>query len=303
MSELIELWGKPAPGDCLIAGWQQWADAGEVSSGLLEYLIRHTQAKRVGQLRPAGYYLFQVPGAHHFLRPVVKLKEGHRQHMETERNDLFWSGDNSQGFYLFLGQEPHLNAEVYARAFFDAVEALGVKTVAAVAGVYGAVPHDKDRNISCVYSLLEMKEELARYAVRFSDYEGGSTISMYLADKAEPRGIEFFRFCAFVPSFDFSQLSAMAPILAIEQDHKAWYDILVRLSHMFDLDLDLSDLQRQSEKLIAAWDKKIEQMARTMPHLSVRDYMEKVNDEFTEMSFEPLSDVWTEALGKLLDEI
>ncbi len=303
MNELVEIWEKPAPGKYMIAGWHQWADAGEVSSGLLQYLISYTRAKKIGQIAPGGFYLFQIPGTHHLLRPVVKLDQGHRRNLEHRQNDIFYAGNESQAIFLFIGEEPHQNEEQYARAFFDAVEALGVVRVAATAGVYGAVPYDRDRNVSCVYSLPQMKDELSRYAVKFSDYEGGATISMYLADQAESRGIEFFRFCAFVPSYDFAKLSPLVPAAAVQQDFKAWYDIMLRLCHMFDLDLDLSDLEKQSNALVVAWDTKIAQMLRTMPQLAIKDYIDKVRDEFTEMSFEPLSDIWKEALGDIFDDL
>jgi predicted ATP-grasp superfamily ATP-dependent carboligase len=285
----------------MIAGWSQWADAGTVSSGLPDYLIEQTQAQPVGEIVPGPYYLFQIPGTHHLMRPVVTLKEGYCTALEQRGNQFFYAGDERDGFYVFLGEEPHRNADVYAEALFDAVEELGVKRVVALAGVYGAVPYDKDRNISCVYSLPWMKEELERYAVRFSNYEGGATISMYLADRAEQRGIEFFRFCALVPSYDFSS-SVPVQSVAIGEDYKAWYDLMVRLKHMFGLKLDLSDLDELSQALISDWHDKIEQLARAMPQLDVGAYMEEVYEQFTERSFVALSDVWEDELRDLLDD-
>lgn len=302
MNELVELWEKPASGKHMIAGWHQWADAGAISSGLPRYLIEQTHATKIGSIRPDGFYLFQIPGAHHFLRPVVKLDEGYRERLQQRRNEFFYSGDDERDFLIFLGEEPHQCEERYAEAFFDAVEEFGVERVGAVAGVYGPVPYDKDRDISCVYSLPGMKEELSRYAVRFSNYEGGATISTYLADRAEPRGIEFFTFYALVPSYDFSKRSMVVQPIAIEEDFKAWYDLMRRLNRMFGLGMELSDLERQSEELIATWDSKIDHLARTMPQLQVKDYMEEVNADFTEESFVPLSDVWEEALRDLFEE-
>jgi hypothetical protein len=65
----------------------------------------------------------------------------------------------------------------------------------------------------------------------------------------------------------------------------------------------LSDLEGRSERLVKEWDAKIEQLAETMPQLKVRDYMRHVEEEFSEMRFEPLSDVWGEALGDLFDDL
>jgi predicted ATP-grasp superfamily ATP-dependent carboligase len=302
MSELIDIWEKPPAAKYMIAGWNQWADAGAVSSGLPVYLVEQTQARKIANFRSDGFYLFQIPGTHHLLRPVVKLDDGHRERIEEKQNEFFYAGDDERGFVIFSGEEPHLYEELYAEAFFDVAEALGIERVAAVAGVYGAMPYDQDREISCVYSHPYMKEELSRYALRFSNYEGGATISMYLADQAERRGIEFFRFCTFVPSYDFSQTSIPVQPIAIGEDYKAWHDIMVRLNYMFKLGFDLTDLQQKSEALVSEWDAKIEQVAASMPQLEVEEYMEKIRSEFNETPFEPLSDVWKDGLRGLLDD-
>ena len=300
MNALVELWKKPAWGRYMIAGWRQWADAGSISSGLPQYLIEQTDATKIGRIRPRGFYLFQIPGTHHLIRPLVKLNEGYREALQPRRNEFFYSEE--KGFFIFLGQEPHLNEEQYAEAFFDAVAELGVERVAVVGGVYGAMPYDKDRQVSCVYSLPEMKDELSRYAVNFSNYEGGATISTYLADKAEQKGIEFFAFYAFAPAYDFSTGVVTVQTVAIEEDFKAWYDLMRRLNHMLDLNVDLSDLEKRGKRLIATWDSKLDYLAKTVPQLEVSEYMDKVNAEFEEKPFEPLSDVWEKALRHLFDE-
>ena len=284
----------------MIAGWHQWADAGEVSSGLPAYLIERTGATRVGELENQGFYLFQIPGAHHLLRPSVKLSDGHRVAIEERRNEFYYSGDEAAGFLIFLGEEPHQSEERYADAFFDAAEELGVQRIAALGGVHASVPYDRDRDISCVYSLPSMKEELSRYAVRFSDYEGGATITTYLADRAEARGIEFFSLYAFVPAYNISQGTVIGHQVAIEEDAKAWYDVMRRLVHMFSLELSLSHLARRSDELVAEWDSKVEHLSRAMPQLGIEDYLERVREEFTERRFLPHGDLLERELGDIL---
>ena len=304
MDDLVELWEKPiAQGKYMIAGWHQWADAGAVSSGLPQYLIDQTGARKIGEIKPDGFYLFQLPGTHHLLRPEVKLNEGYREELKPRRNEFFYSEDDRKGLLIFLGEEPHRNEERYAEAFFSAVEDLGVRRVAVVAGVYGAMPYDRDREVSCVYSLRGMKDELAKYAVKFSNYEGGATIGVYLADRAEQRGIELLVFYALVPAYDFSQLSIRFEGMRIEKDFKAWYDLMRRFNHMFDLGIDLSDLKKRSDELISSMDSKIDELERTMPQLKVREYIEKLTTDFTEIPFMPLSDVWERELGDLFEDM
>ena len=285
----------------MLAGWHQWADAGSISSGLPQYLIEKLEARRIGEMVSEDYYLFQIPGTHHFLRPQIKLEEGYRQAMSTRNNEFFYSGDEEKGMVIFLGEEPHLRAERYADAFFDVVEALNVKRVVAVGGVYGAVPYDKDREVSCVYSLKEMQDELTRYAVRFSDYEGGTTIGAFMADQAERRGVEFVVFYAFVPAYDFSQISETVHGFSIENDFKAWYDLLKRANHMFSLTLDLTELESESERLFTSIEVEINRLEEDTPELRIRDYIESLSEDFTEKRFVPLGDMWTRGLRDLLD--
>ena len=76
MNDVFDLWDLPAASEvALIAGWHQWADAGNVSSGLPQYLIDTLEARKIGVIQPEGFYLFQMPGTHHFFRPEIKLRK------------------------------------------------------------------------------------------------------------------------------------------------------------------------------------------------------------------------------------
>jgi len=304
MNELIELWEKPeAEEKYLIAGWRQWADVGSVSSGLPEYLIEQTGAQKIRAIKSDDFYLFQFPGGHHFLRPEIKLKEGYRQEFINKSNDLFYAGDGHKGLAIFLGDEPHLKADQYVEAFLDLVEELGVRRVVALGGVYGEMPYDREREISCVYSLPSLKQELADYAIKFSDYEGGATIGAFLVDRAEARGIECVDFYVFVPTYDFSKNSTIFQGIRLENDYKAWHDLMRRLNHMFGLGLDLSNLEQQSDELIVSIALKIEDLAREMPQLNINEYLKQLDETFVERQFMPLDEVWARELGDLFDDI
>jgi proteasome assembly chaperone (PAC2) family protein len=287
----------------MIAGWRQWADAGGTSSGLPQYLIDHLNARQIGHINPDGFYLFQFPGTHHLLRPTITLKDGYRQSLSARKNEFYYWANGPKGLIIFLGDEPHMNESAYAAAFFEAAEALHVKRIMAMGGVYGAMPYNRDREISCVVSLPAMKTDLAEYAVKFSDYEGGSTIGTYLVDQAEARGLEMVDFYAFVPAYDFTQLSAILSGIRLENDTKAWYDLLRRVNHMVDLGLDLADLQQQSSELLTAVEAKIDELQAKAPQLKVREYLEELSRNFKEMPFLPLDDVWERELGDFFEHL
>lgn len=304
MNELLQLWQRPETDETyMLAGWRQWADAGNMSSGLTRYLIELTGAARIGVLKPTDFYLFQVPGTHHFLRPDVELEDGLVKTHETRSNEFYYWRSGNKGVVAFLGDEPHLNAELYADLWLDAVEQLGVKRVICLGGVYGSMPYDREREIHAVYSLPRLKAELDNYAVKYSNYEGGSTIGTYLAYRAGQRGIELIDLYAFVPAYDFSQISNQVQGLRIDSDFQAWFDIMRRIKHMFELELDLSDLEMRSLELASSMDAKVEEVSRKYPKLKVKEFMQQLTDAFEESPFMPLDDLWARELGDMLDDL
>lgn len=304
MSDVLNLWAKPDTEEVyLIAGWRQWADAGSISSGLPQYLIQRTNAEKIGEIAPDGFYLFQLPGAHHFLRPEIKVEEGYRKELRPRRNEFYYTKLNGKGLVIFLGEEPHMNIDPYAALFFRAARELGVKRVSVLGGVYGAVPYDRDRTISSTYSLRRMKSELERYAVRFSNYEGGVSIGSYLADPAEHAGMEYFTFYGFVPAYDFNQTGSPIQGVRIDDDFRAWYEIMRRYNFMFDLGFDLSDLARQSDELMASLDAKFDDLKKKMPQLHLENFFERLAQEYEEAPFMPLDDVWERELGDIFSDL
>jgi len=304
MDERVHLWETPAAKEkVMIAGWHQWADAGSISSGLPAYLIQKLEARKIGEISRDRFFLFQMPGAHHLLRPEVHTKEGVVQEMRVIKSELHYAEFGEKGLVIFLGEEPHVNEEEYAEAFLDIAEALEVKRIVAVGGVYGAMPFNKDRDISCVFSMEEMRKEMDEYAVRYSNYEGGTTIGSYLAYHAGQRNAEYICFHGFVPAYDFGQVMLPAQSVRIEDDVKAWYDIMRRADFMFHLGIDLSELRIQSDELTTSMEEQMEELARQAPQLDVQAYMQKLEEEFTEKPFMPLDDVWERELGDLLDDL
>jgi hypothetical protein len=147
-----------------------------------------------------------------------------------------------------------------------------------------------------------MKRELEEYAVGFSNYEGGVSIGSYLADMAEQRDIEYFTFYAFVPAYDFSALAPNLQGIMVEHDYRAWYEVMRRLGHMFGMQFDLTDLARRSDELTTAVEAKLASIERKMPQLNLKEFMDELSGDFSELPFIPLDDVWERELGDLFGD-
>lgn len=300
MAEPLDLWEIPEAEEIfMLVGWRQWADAGSTSSGLPEYLIKHLNASQTGKLDPNGYYLFQIPGTHDLVRPVVKYDEGLPVALQTPRNEFFYAGDEARGWLIFLGDEPHMNVEGYVAAILEAASRFKVRRIIGFGGVYGELPYEKERIISASYSLAQMKAEMEDLAVNLTEYHGGAAIGSILCRRAGERDQEYVSLYAFVPAYEFTGENNMRNSIQIENDYMAWLGIMKRVNHMLKTGLDLTDLEQKSEKLLAAIDAKVDEIEKDAPQLGVRAYLNKLSENFTETVFNPLNEVWEEELKRL----
>jgi proteasome assembly chaperone (PAC2) family protein len=303
MSDALEIWEHPKSKQIyMIAGWRQWADAGSISSGLPQYLIQQTGAKQIGSIRPEGFYLFQFPGTHDLVRPVVKFKDGYPVSLQTPRNEIFYAENQARGIVFFLGDEPHLDIERYVANFLQVAQTLGVKRIIGLGGVYGELPYEKERMVSSIYSVPRIKEEINKLSVDLSDYHGGASIESFICRRAGEQEMEFVAFYAFVPTYDFSKIAQIGSSVRIENDFMAWLGVMRRVNHMLNLEIDLSDLEEKSNHLIEVMDSKVDELESLAPQLGVRDYLKRLSDEFTEVIFDPLDDVWGDEIRRLMDK-
>lgn len=249
--DLIVFQEKP-PAKYVIAGWRrQWSDGGEISSGLPRYLIDQVKAKRIGEMGlqvSKMCYPFQVPGTHDMYRPRAAYEDG-LPTGDMSRENRFYDAGN--GLIIFLGEEPWLRIDIYAEAFFQALQELEVSQTVAVEGYNGAAPPKLERSVSCIYSHAHMKEWLETFGLRFSNYgsqsRNGPTIGMALVSMAHYQYSQhqMFRLGAMAPMYPFL-VSNNDPV-GITKDHRSFYDIMRRVRAMFKLDINLTELMTLGE--------------------------------------------------------
>ena len=286
--ELVNFETKPSS-QYLIAGWRrQWSDGGGISGGLPRYLIEKTNAQKIGELGTTVSqlcYPFQVAGTHDTFRPLAAFEDGlPSQPMHRENN--FYDAGN--GLIIFRGQEPWFRIDVFAEAFFQAIKELGISQTVAVEGVNGPVPPELERRITCVYSKAELRENLDKLGMQFSSYgsEGrrGPTIAMALVTLAHFQypDIELVRIGAMAPMFPF--LTSNNEQVGISRDHRSYYDIMRRIKAMFDLDIDLSELQTLGDTESKELVERLEKIASANP--DAKQLIDGARNDYTYTPFE-----------------
>lgn len=262
-------------------------------------LLSLTDARKIGEVRSDGFYLFQFPGTHDLVRPLVKFKEGFPQDLQINSNEIYYAEIGTRGLVIFVGDEPHMDAERYVSSILSIAETLNVTRMVGFGGVYGELPYDKERFISSIYSLKSLRIELENLGVNLSDYQGGASIGSYLCKRAGEVKKEYVSFYAFVPTYDFSSLAQVGSSIRIENDYTAWLGVMRRVDFMLGLRLDLTDLEKKSGRLIERMDAKVEELDGMSPQVGVREYMQRLSEEFSEVIFDPLEDIWEEELRRL----
>ncbi|MBW8009680.1 MAG: PAC2 family protein [Chloroflexi bacterium] len=303
MSDQFELSERPKAKEIyMLAGWRQWVDGGGMSSGLPDYLIQEYDAKKIGTINPDGYYLFQLPGAQHFMRPMVRHKDGHPQGIHTQRNEFHYAEIGNKGVVFFIGDEPHMDVERYTRAFLNAARELKVKRIILFGGIYAEVPYDKERYSTSIYSLPSLREEVDNLAVDLSNYQGPGSIGSYVCQRAGEHKIEVIGFYSFCPIYQFGSMEEISKTIRVENDYIAWLGAMRRVNHMLQLTFDLEELETKGDELIKKLDDNVSELDEKYPDLRVGEYMERLRNEFQEKSFSPLEDVWEQELRRLGDE-
>ena len=303
MSDLFNIWEKPQADEIyMLAGWRQWADGGQVSSGLPQFLIEETGARKIGELKPDGYYIFQLPGAQQFLRPIVRHNDGVTESLQSMKNELYYTEINGNGIVIFVGDEPHLDAERYTRAFLAAAKELKVEQIIQFGGVFAQVPYDKQRHIHGILSLPQLRERLDETVVAPSNYQGPASIGSFVCKRAGEQGIEVIGLYAFCPIFQFGGMEDNNKSIFIEKDYLAWMNVVERVNHLLGVDFDLTLLEDLSDDLITQINDRVIELDNKYPELRLTDFFARLKSNFEEQSFTPLDDIWEDSLRKLGDE-
>ena len=241
----------------ILAGLKGWLNAGDVSTGCIDYLRLKLGARVFASIEPTGFYVYQLPSsaAEQTLRPLVRIKEGLVRKLDMPRNDFFsWKSGAAHDLILFLGAEPNLDWPEYARAILDVARQFSVPRIYLLGGIFDQVPHTRKTRILATVSHPRLKDDLAAFA-RFTDYEGPASFNTLLISSAREQGIEM------------AGISARVPLYIQELNAKACYDLLNNVLALTGLDIDLGELREAGTTLVEMMDKAFTKNTTAMEQL------------------------------------
>ncbi len=230
----------------MILAFTGWMDGGDVSTGTVDWLIEQLGAKRIAEIDPEPYYLYNLPGSMEvsaLFRPHVRLEDGLIQQYERPESTFFC--DQANRLILFRGKEPNLNWQAYADDLFTLASSAGVSTIWFIGSFSGMVPHTREPRMSTVVSDESMLAELTEFGLRPGTYEGPASFATCMIHQAAARGFRMASLVAEIPPY-------------IEGTNPRCIEAVLRkLLGLLDLPLDIEPMRETAN----AWEQRVSQAA------------------------------------------
>jgi len=259
---------------CGIGGW---LNGGEASTGSLDYLIRHFRANRLAEMPVSPYHVYQLPGMDS-IRPEFRMEEGLIAEAHLPRNEFFYATNPSSDHDLifFMGTEPATNWNEYAETIVGLAKEYHATRLFTFGGVLDKTPHTREPKVSCSCTSPELREEMRKYNVTFSNYEGPATFNTMLLYTCRARSLEAVGFsvrATYYPEFS----------IVISHNPKAMKAILVRLNHLAGLNMSFKEIDARTIE----FEEKLDAIRMQTPQFNT--YVEDLEKAYVELPFrEPL---------------
>ena len=243
----------------LLAGFGGWANGGEVSTEVVEFLQSNLATERLGEIVSDGLYIYASPTL--ASRPATVIHQGLIESMRFPSNTLHgWRcpQDDAHDLILLEGVEPDLHWQDYVAAILACVERFQVHRVYTIGGYLDHAPHTRTPRISAVVTDAALRSELTAYDVDLTDYEGPTGIQSYLLSACRERGIEGVSLWGGTPTY----IEGSYPHVAQAMLHL--------LRRMWRLPVDLQTVEEHAAELDGALNEQMDN------HPDLADYVKRL---------------------------
>jgi predicted ATP-grasp superfamily ATP-dependent carboligase len=216
----------------VLATLRPWIDVNNVGSLTLDGLEAQFGAKELAKLaKPGNFFDFTR------YRPILYLEGGTRQ-VKIPNTMLSYARRDTGNALLFLRMlEPHSMAEDYVDSVLELLKACHVKRYSLLGSMYDAVPHTKPLLVSGRASGKAAEQDLKKAGVQSSNYQGPTTITSLITQKAPELGIETMTFIVSLPQY-----------VNTEEDYLGKVRLLEILNLLYDIPIDKKDFEKAARQ-------------------------------------------------------
>jgi len=216
-----------------IAMLRPWIDAGNVGALVLLELERQFGARQVASLaRPGTFYDFTR------YRPTVYLKDGRRELSVPNTIVSVASPPDGPDLVIIKMLEPHAFGERYVESMLALLQQFGVRRYLWVGSMYDMVPHTRPLLVSGGAVGAGTEALARRLGIVPTDYQGPSTLTFQIVQRAPLIGIETLWGVVHLPQY-----------VQVEEDYVGKVRLLEVLQQIYGVEIDVSDVERALEQV------------------------------------------------------
>lgn len=198
----------------LIAGFNGWGNALDVSTEMAEYLIRQFDADLFARLDADAFYRYDAS------RPVVNIQAGSLKSLRWPGGEFYgaFTGSEKGDLLVLRADEPNLRWRRFGEELFELCHTLGVRTIITLGSMYDHVLHS-DRLISGMATNDVLSAELRAADVMPVYYQGPTAIHSLFQLEGPKQGFDCISLWCHCPFYlenttHFGLLSELGQVLA-----------------------------------------------------------------------------------------
>ena len=216
----------------LFAILRPWIDVNNVGTLVLNELETQYGAKELAKLAKPGHFFDFTR-----YRPTLYYEEGIRQ-LSIPNMTLRFAKREGGNDLLFLHLlEPHALSEVYVDSVLRLLKTLKVKKYILLGSMYDVVPHTRPLIINGGATGRETQQDLKKSEAQPSHYQGPTSITTLITQRAPEFGIETIWFIVSLPQY-----------VVLEEDYLGKVRLMEILNLLYHIPINKKDFERALEQ-------------------------------------------------------
>jgi len=209
-----------------------WIDVNNVGSLLLNGFERQFEAKELARLaKPGNFFDFTR------YRPNIYFEEDIRR-ISIPNTTLRYAKREGENDLLFLHLlEPHALSEIYVDSVLRLLTTLKVKKYCLLGSMYDMVPHTRPLIVNGGAIGRETELDLKKSEALPSKYQGPTTITTLIMQRAPEFGIETIWFIVSLPQY-----------VVLEDDYLGKVRLMEILNVLYSMPIEKQDFERALEQ-------------------------------------------------------
>jgi hypothetical protein len=238
---------------CVFAILHPWIDVNGVGTLVLNQLETQFGAKELARLaRPGQFFDFTR------YRPTLYFEGGVRK-ISIPNVILRYAKREGENDLLFLHLlEPHAFSEVYVDSILRLLKTLKAKKYILLGSMYDAIPHTRPFIVNGGAIGKEAEQDLRKSGALGSRYQGPTTITLLISQKAPELGMEAIWFIVSLPQY-----------VVLEEDYLGKVRLMEILNLLYHIPVDKRDFERALEQrsIISQKVERSAELKNLLPHL------------------------------------